>query len=130
MVGGVPLIDHPDQVCQSCLAAKQTRCNFPHVSRWRADEPLELLHIDLCGPITPETASGCKYFILIVDDCTRWMIVSVLKSKDQASDAFAKFKAEAENSLGYKIKCVRSDRGGEFLAAAFREIYEKAGIRR
>jgi hypothetical protein len=100
------------------------------VSRWRADEPLELLHIDLCGPITPETAGGSKYFMLIVDDCTRWMTVSVLKSKDQASDAFAKFKAEAENSLGYKIKCVRSDRGGEFLAAAFREIYEKAGIRR
>jgi transposase InsO family protein len=58
------------------------------------------------------------------------MNVSVLKSKDQASTAFAKFKAEAENSLGYKIKTVRSDRGGEFLATAFREICEQAGIKR
>jgi hypothetical protein len=48
--------------------------------------------------------------MLIVDDCTRWMSVTVLKSKDQASSAFAKFKAEAENTLGYKIKMVRSDR--------------------
>ncbi|CAD6246112.1 unnamed protein product [Miscanthus lutarioriparius] len=90
---GIPLIEHPDQV-----------------SRWRADEPLELLHIDLCGPITPETAGG----------------ILVLKTKDQASDAFAKFKAEAENSLGHKVKCVRSDRGGEFLVVAFKDIYEQA----
>ncbi|CAD6255874.1 unnamed protein product [Miscanthus lutarioriparius] len=56
MAGGIPLIEHPDQVCQSCLVAKQTRCSFPQTSRWRADEPLELLHIDLCGPITPVKA--------------------------------------------------------------------------
>jgi len=50
MAGGLPLIEHPDQVCESCLAAKQTRVHFPKSSVWRADEPLELLHIDLCGP--------------------------------------------------------------------------------
>ena len=95
MAGGIPLIEHPDQVCQSCLAAKQTRCSIPKTSRWRADEPLELLHIDLCGPITLVTAGGSRYFILIVDDYTRWMSVSVLKTKDQAVQAFAKFRAEA-----------------------------------
>jgi transposase InsO family protein len=68
--------------------------------------------------------------MLIVDDCTRWMNVSILKSKDQASDAFAVFKAEAKNYLGYRVKCVRFDRGGEFLAVAFKQICEKAGIRR
>jgi transposase InsO family protein len=90
----------------------------------------KLLHIDLCGPITPETSGGNKYFLLIVDDCTRWMNVTVLNTKDQASSAFAKFKAEAENNLGYKIKTVRSDRGGEFLAAAFREMCKHTGIKR
>jgi len=58
------------------------------------------------------------------------MSVSVLKTKGQTSDAFARFKAEAENSLGSKAKCVRSDRGGEFLATTFKEICEKAGIKR
>jgi len=130
MAGGLPLIDHPDQVCQSCLAAKQTRSSFPAISRWRADEPLELVHIDLCGPITLETEGGSRYFMLMVDDCTRWMTVSVLKTKDQVVEAFAKFKAEAENILGNKVKCVRSDRGGEFLAIAFKEICEEVGIKR
>jgi transposase InsO family protein len=79
------------------------------------------VHIDLCGPITPETVGGNKYFMLAV---------YILKTKDQAVFAFAKFKAEAENSVGYKIKMVRSDRGGEFLVAAFKDVCEQAGIQR
>jgi hypothetical protein len=130
MAGGVPLIEHPDQVCRSCLSAKQTRKSFPSSATWRADEALELVHIDLCGPITPETLGGNKYFMLVVDDSTRWMSVFFLKTKDQAAAAFVRYKAVAENSSGNKIKVVRSDRGGEFLASAFKNICEEAGIRR
>jgi transposase InsO family protein len=130
MAGGLPLIKHLDQVWHFCLSAKQTRTSFPKCSRWRSDEPLELIHVDLCGPITPKTIGGNKYFMLLVDDCTRWMLVSILKTKDQACSAFVKFKAEAKNSLGYKIKMVRSDRGGEFLAVAFRDVCESTGIKR
>lgn len=56
--------------------------------------------------------------------------MTVLKTKDQASFVFARFKAEVENSLGQKIKVIRLDRGGEFLSAAFKEICEQAGIAR
>ena len=98
MVGGVPLIQHPDQVCQSCLTAKQTRKPFPRSVLWKIDEPLQLVHVDLCGPITPSTLAGNKYFMLLVDDCTRWTTVYMLKSKDQAVDAFIKFRAEVEKS--------------------------------
>jgi hypothetical protein len=52
------------------------------------------------------------------------MTVHFLKTKDQDVTAFAKFKSEAENSVGYKIKTVRSDRGGEFLAVAFKDVCE------
>jgi hypothetical protein len=40
MVGGVPLVEHPDQVCQACMSAKQTRMSLPRSTLWRADEPL------------------------------------------------------------------------------------------
>jgi hypothetical protein len=93
-VGGVPLVQKPDQVCQSCLATKQTRVPFPHSTHWRADEPLELVHVDLCGPITPATAGGNKYFMLLIDDCTRWSTVFMLNSMDKVVDAFVKFKAQ------------------------------------
>jgi transposase InsO family protein len=130
MVGGVPLISHLEEVCHACLAGKQARMSFPQAAQWRASKPLELLHIDLCGPITPSTAAGNRYFMLIVDDCTRWVAMYVLKTKDQACDAFARFKSEAENQLDAQIKTVRSDRGGEFLSMAFRDVCEKAGIKR
>jgi hypothetical protein len=118
MVGGVPLIQKPDQVCQSCLVAKQARFSFPRSTLSRADEPLGLVHVDLCGPITPASVSGNKYFMLCVDDCTRWCSVFMLKSKDEAVDAFAKFKAQVENNCNDKIKMLRLDRGGEFLNGA------------
>lgn len=130
MAVGVPDITHPDQVCSDCLAAKQTRAPFPRVSQWHATEKLMLVHVDLCGPITPETAGGNRYFILFVDDQSRWMQVYMLQSKDQAHDAFVKYKAEVENVTGCKIKTLRSDRGGEFLAKVFAKICEQARIRR
>jgi transposase InsO family protein len=58
------------------------------------------------------------------------MTVEILKTKDQAVSAFVKFKAEAESCVGYKIKTVRSDRGGEFLVAAFKDVCEQVGIKR
>ena len=54
----------------------------------------------------------------------------MLKSKDQATAALVKFKAEAENFVGQQIKILHSDHGGEFLSAAFAGICEAAGINR
>lgn len=87
-----------------------------------------MVHVDLCGPITPVTVGGNKYFMLLVDDCSRWMEVHIVKSKDQARTTFEKFKAEVENQTGCRIKALRSDRGGEFLSNA--GVCEQAGIKR
>ncbi|GJX06676.1 retrovirus-related pol polyprotein from transposon TNT 1-94 [Tanacetum coccineum] len=51
-----------------------------------------------------------------------------LKSKDEAIDKFVLYKTEVENQLGKKIKVVRSDRGGEYVAP-FAELCAKHGIR-
>jgi transposase InsO family protein len=67
--------------------------------------------------------------MLLVDDCTRWTTMYMLKTKDQAVDAFIKFRTEAENITGQHIKILRSDRGGEFLASSFQKVCEEAGIK-
>ena len=64
MVSGLPMIDHVDQLCTGCLIGKQRRGAFPREEKIRASKVLELVHGDLCGPITPATPSG-KYFLLI-----------------------------------------------------------------
>ena len=68
-----------------------------------------------------------KYFITFIDDCTRYCYLYLLRSKDEAIEAFKDFKNEAENQLNCRIKCVRSDRGGEYVAP-FAELCHASGI--
>ena len=87
MVRGLPPIDHVDQIYDSCLAGKQRRRPFPAASRYRVSRPLELVHVDLCVSITPETPGGKRSFLLMVDDKSRYMWLVLLVSKDQAVSA-------------------------------------------
>jgi hypothetical protein len=52
----------------------------------------------------------------------------IIKIKDEALDCFKIYKTEDENQLERKIKCVRSDRGGEYLSNDFGEYYAEHGI--
>jgi hypothetical protein len=58
MVTGLPQIDHVDQVFDSYLAGKQRCLSFPGEAKYRASSKLELVHGDLCGPVTPVTPTG------------------------------------------------------------------------
>lgn len=96
--------------------SKQTRKSIPTRSNFSASKRLELVHGDLCGPINPETASGNKYVLLLVDDFSRVMWAYLLKSKGEAFAAFKKFRGLVEDGDERRIKMFRTDRGGEFLS--------------
>jgi hypothetical protein len=113
MVVGMPIVDHVEQVCDGCTLGKQHRAPFPQASSFRADTGLELVHADLCGQISPVTPGGCSYFLLVVDDFSRYMWVELLKTKDQALVSFKKIKMRAEVDHGGRMKALRTDRGGE-----------------
>jgi hypothetical protein len=84
MVRGLPLLNKVDRVCGACLAGKHRRASFPHQALNRADDVLELVHADLCGPISPPTPAGKRYFLLLVDDKSRFMWLRLLTTKDEA----------------------------------------------
>ena len=73
MVRGLPHIKHGGELCDSSLAGKQRRLPFPKVTKYRAKDVFELIHDDLYGPITPATNGGRRYFLLLVDDCSRYI---------------------------------------------------------
>jgi hypothetical protein len=112
MVRGLPSIEHVEHVCDACLAGKQRRALFPQAAKYRATKPLDLLHGNLCGPISPVTPGGKRYIMLVVDDMSRYMWVVVLTNKSDAEDAFRKLRVGIENEAGWKIKAFRTDRGG------------------
>jgi transposase InsO family protein len=130
MVQGMPVVDHLDQFCDGCALGKMHRTPFPRASAYRAQGVLDLVHGDLCGPITPATTSGNKYFLLIVDDFSRYMWLEVLRSKDEAFRYFKKIKALAESDRGVRLRAFRTDRGGEFNSTEFTRFCEEQGVRR
>jgi hypothetical protein len=87
MVRGLPSLDHVEQFCDVCVLMKQRRLLFPQQSSFRAKEQLELMHGDLCGLVTPATPGGRRYFLLLVDDLSRYMWVAILGSKGEAMNA-------------------------------------------
>ena len=130
MAIGLSKITHPNQVCESCLVSKQTRLLFPAQANFRAEHPLQLVHADLCGPITPPSLAGNKYFLLLVDDYSHWMWVYMLREKGGAFEAFKKFKRLVENKSEHKLKTLRTDRGGEFTSQKFAEFCKEEGVER
>ncbi|GKB06944.1 retrovirus-related pol polyprotein from transposon TNT 1-94 [Tanacetum coccineum] len=108
---------------------KHARSSFLKKATSRAKEPLQLIHTDLCGPITPPSHGKNLYFMLFIDDYSRKTWVYFLNEKSQAFEAFKKFKAMVEKEKCLKIKSMRSDRGGEFLSKEFNKFCEDNGIR-
>ncbi|EEC72737.1 hypothetical protein OsI_06355 [Oryza sativa Indica Group] len=130
MVRGLPCLDHVEQLCDVCVVTKQRRLPFPQQTSFRAKERLELVHEDLCGPVTPATPGGRRYFLLLVDDLSRYMWVMVLGSKGEAADAIRRAQAAAEAECGRKLRVLRTDNGGEFTATEFASYYADEGIQR
>ncbi|CAJ2635130.1 unnamed protein product [Trifolium pratense] len=96
MVKGLPDLEEIEDNCVDCLAGKQSRDSIPKQANWRASARLELIHSDICGPITPQSNGGSRYFITFTDDFSRKTWIYVLKEKSLALDCFKSFKALVE----------------------------------
>jgi transposase InsO family protein len=91
---------------------------------------MELVHGDLCGPISLATSRGNKYFLLLVDDLSRYMWIAMIPSKDLAATAIKDIQAWAEGESGLKLKALHTDRGGEFTVMKFTDYCAAEGMHR
>lgn len=93
-------------------------------------KPLELIHIDLFGPMQTKGLDGELYFMLMIDDYTRMTTVSLLKKNSEAFECFKIFKEMVENEIDLKIKFLQLDNDGEFTSKLFQNLCEEHGIKR
>ncbi|CAL2257558.1 unnamed protein product [Prunus armeniaca] len=122
MVTSLPQITCPTKVCEVCVVGKQHKETFPKAKAWRARRPLELVHSDIGGPITPASNAGKRYFITFIDDYSKKTWVYFLQEKSEALNAFKHFKAAAENEIEKTIKVLRTDCDGEYNSKAFENL--------
>lgn len=113
--------------CRSCLIGKMTRQPFP-TSTSRSTRVLELVHTDVCGPMKNKTVSGYRYFVTFTDDFSRMSVVYLMNQKDEVLTKFMDYHQFMESSTGMKIKCIRSDNGGEYTSKQFKQYCRKNGI--
>ncbi|PNX94522.1 copia-type polyprotein [Trifolium pratense] len=130
MVKDLPKIEESDHMCTNCLVGKQHRESIPKTSNLKSSKRLELVHSDICGPITPASNSDNRYFLTFIDDYSRKTWAYFLKNKSSALEYFKKFKNMVEKETGESICCLRTDRGGEFNSNEFNNFCEVNGIKR
>lgn len=136
MVKGLPNLGEiiasrkTNAVCIGCLKGKQHREIMPRKATWRAEARLELIHADICGPISPMSHGQKRYLICFIDDFSRKSWVYFIAYKSDAFSTFKQFKSRVERESGLFIKCLRTDRGGEFTSHEFTDCCRQEGIKR
>uniref|UniRef100_A0A6N2K750 Integrase catalytic domain-containing protein n=1 Tax=Salix viminalis TaxID=40686 RepID=A0A6N2K750_SALVM len=130
MVTGLPALTEVKDVCEGCVTGKHHREKFDKGEAWRSSYPLQLVHTDLCGPMQHESNGGNRYFITFIDDYSRVCWVYFLRNKSNALTVFKKYKALVELQSGFKVKKMRSDRGGEYTSSEFERFCAEMGIER
>lgn len=113
-----------DRLCTICPLAKQKRLSFPH-SQKLSKSPFDLVHIDIWGPFSTPTHEGFRYFLTIVDDCTRVTWIYLLKDKASVSIVFPEFLQFILTQYHVSIKAIRSDNAPElsFKNSSQRKIH-------
>ena len=112
------------------LAWQGSRSAHHSHRRPRGGPRLQLLHGDLCRPISPSTPSGNRYFLLLVNDFSWYMWIAPLPSKDGAAAAIKRIQAAVKRKIGKKLITLHTDRGGEFAATDFVSYCTKLGVHR
>ncbi|CAI7883064.1 unnamed protein product [Closterium sp. NIES-53] len=130
-VKGLRIKGEPKEVgsCETCLTSKFSRFPF-HSTVGQSSDPVELVHVDLVGPMKVKGDGGALYSMTIVDDYTRltWYFPLAQKS-DAARVIIEEWLPMVERESGKWVKAIRSDRGGEFLGAEFRSWLKRHGIK-
>lgn len=115
------------KLCESCVLGKLHRQSFPKLRSTLTNKPLQLVHIDVCGPLPTPTRTHCRYILTFIDDFSRKSWLYFLTHKDQVFSYFLKFKNLVETPT-QNIQTLRTDRGGEYLSDEFQAFCELHGI--
>ncbi|CAI7814867.1 unnamed protein product [Closterium sp. NIES-54] len=139
LVSGLPrslphLPPGPDPTCVPCVEGRQRAA--PHSSEFPPTEaPLQTLHMDVWGPARVRGQGHERYFLLVVDDYSRYTTVFPLRSKGEVTEVLidwiniARLQLRERFGSDFPVLRLHSDRGGEFSSDLLRAFCRAEGIR-
>ena len=117
---------YPLEDCKSCIMSKSKRSEYP-LSSTKTSRIGELIHIDTF--YMPEVSiQGSQYFLLIIDDFSRYNCVYGLKRKSDASEHIKSYVNMIESKFSLSIDTIRSDNAPEFKSEDLLKFYSSHGI--
>ncbi|CAI7931064.1 unnamed protein product [Closterium sp. NIES-54] len=129
-----PLPPGPAPTCVPCVEGRQRAA--PHSSEFPPTEaPLRNLHMDVWGPARVRGQGHERYFLLVVDDYSRYTTVFPLRSKGEVTEVLidwictARLQLRGRFGSDFPVLRLHSDRGGEFSSDLLRAFYRAEGIR-
>ncbi|GKF61995.1 retrovirus-related pol polyprotein from transposon TNT 1-94 [Tanacetum coccineum] len=111
MTGLLKLTFVKDHMCSSCELGKAKRKYFHTKTTPSLKRRLQLLHMDLYGPMLVESINGKKYVLVIVDDYSRYTWTHFLRSKDETPEVLIEFLTLVQRGLYAQVRTVRTDKG-------------------
>ncbi|XP_004309938.1 PREDICTED: uncharacterized protein LOC101308341 [Fragaria vesca subsp. vesca] len=131
-VRGIPkLAGIPQGMCGECRVGKMTRTSHPLLNADPTTHVLELLHLDLVGPVETKSIGGRKYALVIVDDFSRFTWVKFLSNKGETFENYYSVAKRVTNEKlndDMHIVRIRSDHGTEFENSYFENYCEEFGV--
>ncbi|CAI7912921.1 unnamed protein product [Closterium sp. NIES-53] len=129
-----PLPPGPAPTCVPCVEGRQRAA--PHSSSFPPTEaPLQTLHMDVWGPTRVRGQGHERYFLLVVDDYSRYTTIFPLRSKGEVTEVLINWIRGARRQLSESfgsdlpVLCLHPDRGGEFYSDLLRAFCRLEGIR-
>ncbi|GJX57000.1 retrovirus-related pol polyprotein from transposon TNT 1-94 [Tanacetum coccineum] len=129
VVIGLPKLKYvKDQLCSSCEVSKAKRSSFKSKTIPSSKGQLNLLHMDLCGPMRVASINGKRCILVIVNDYSRYTWTLFLHSKDETPEVLKDFLMMIQRNLQALVISVRTDRGTEFLNKTLNALFKEEGI--
>ena len=115
-VVGIPDLDvNGNFFCGDCQIGKQTRSTHKSLKECYTNRVLELLHMDLMGPMQTESLGGKRYVLVVVDDYSRYTWVCFVKGKTDTVKIWKNLCLKLQHEKWKKITRIRSDHGKDSI---------------
>ncbi|KMQ89069.1 integrase core domain protein [Lasius niger] len=127
LISGAKSCEVDNFFCESCPLGKSHHLAFKKAETKKDIQPGEIIHSDVCRPMSVESPGGSRYFVTFKDKASGFRYVYFIKYKSDVT-RFKEYKRLIANKFGRPIKVLRSDNGREYTNQELKEYLITRGI--
>ena len=114
--------------CDVCAIGKSTQPAHPKKANLKVSNPFGLVYTNFMGPTLPAALGGCECVSKITHKYTKWTEVFFIQAKREAEGTIKLYVKSPVAPLGYRIVCLRADRGTQYTGSTFQEYCRHTAI--